>query len=615
MVSFEWLSGTTDLVPRLPDALQLGILHFGSDVVIASCYAAVGAGVIWFLRQRPDFFAANRIHAWLCGVVILAGALSHLVDAVTIWHPISGFQGVVKLFTAVVSLLIVVSFWPLLPALVNFPSIGEMEEANRRLQHEVDAHQTTLRELATIHHELEQRVEQRTREVSEVKARFETALRGGKVYAFSQDRDLRYTWAYSPYGDGAISEMLGRTDEDVLPTTERESVVALKRRVLSSGKPADGEVFYPMPRGRALLSLHVEPTHGPDGRIEGITCAAIDISRLRSLESEQRRLAAEIRTALARYDIALRGSHVTVFTQDRNLRYTSISNVLFGRGQEELLGRADEETFGIQEQRQLVGLKRDVLESGEAKDGEISVLRNGVMQWYDVHLEPLPDLTGAIVGLAGAAVDITERKQSEAHLRLLMRELTHRSKNLLAVIQAMARQTARHVDSTDEFLEQFGARLQALAVSHDLLVQESWYGASLAALTRLQLGHYLDSPRPQISIDGPPVLLRPEAAQSLGLALHELATNAAKYGALSVPGGHVAIRWQQRGDSATDGVEISWAESQGPHVIKPERRGFGSLVVEKNLARALDADVSLDFDPDGVRCRIVIPPAHLLAGR
>lgn len=615
MVSFEALPGIADHASGLPDASQVAILHFGSDVVIASCYAAAGAAVIWFLRQRPDFFAASRVHAWLCGVFILAGALSHVVDAITIWHPLYGFQVAAKLTTAVVSLAIVAVFWPLLPLLVNFPSVGEMEEANRRLQREVDAHQSTLGALEAIHHELEQRVEQRTREVSEVKARFETALRGGKVYAFSQDSELRYTWVYSPYGDESISEMLGRTDEDILPANEREAVIALKRRVLTTGKSADGEVFYPMPRGRALLSLHVEPTHGPDGRVLGVTCAAIDISRLRSLESEQRRLTGELRTALARYDIALRGSHVTVFTQDRNLRYTSISSPLFGRGEDDILGRADEETFGIQEQRQLIGLKRDVLASGDAKDGEISVLRNGAMQWYDVHLEPLPDLTGAIAGLAGAAVDVTERKQSEAHLRLLMRELTHRSKNLLAVIQAMARQTARNVYSTEDFLEQFGARLQALATSHDLLVQESWHGASLTALTRLLLGHYLDSPRPQISIDGPPVLLRPEAAQSLGLALHELATNAAKYGALSVPGGHVAIRWQRRDDPEHDGVEISWAESQGPNVNKPERRGFGSLVVEKNLARALDADVRLDFDPAGVRCRIVIPPAHVLASR
>ena len=109
------------------------------------------------------------------------------------------------------------------------------------------------------------------------------------------------------------------------------------------------------------------------------------------------------------------------------------------------------------------------------------------------------------------------------------------------------------------------------------------------------------------------MVLRPEAAQSVGLALHELAANAAKYGALSVPDGHVDIRWRRGEDE--EGIELSWAESDGPSVRVPDHRGFGSLVVEKNLSRALDADVHLDFDPAGVRCRIVIPPAHLLAGR
>ena len=116
-----------------------------------------------------------------------------------------------------------------------------------------------------------------------------------------------------------------------------------------------------------------------------------------------------------------------------------------------------------------------------------------------------------------------------------MRELTHRSKNLLAVIQAMARQTARHAGSTDGFLNQFSARLQALAASHDLLVRESWHGASLRELIESQLAAYHRQRRRADRLDGDPVALKPEAAQNLGLALHELAVNAAKFGALSVP--------------------------------------------------------------------------------
>src|SRR5262249_44343311 len=149
-------------------------------------------------------------------------------------------------------------------------------------------------------------------------------------------------------------------------------------------------------------------------------------------------------------------------------------------------------------------------------------------------------------------------------LRLLMRELTHRSKNLLAVIQAMARQTARHVGTIDAFLEQFSARLQALARSHDLLVQEEWHGVSLAELVRSQLAPYLDRSGSQITVDGPSVMWRREAAQSLGLALHELAVNAVRLGALSTPAGHVSITWSGQAQHAPPVVEILWVEQNGP---------------------------------------------------
>jgi two-component sensor histidine kinase len=185
----------------------------------------------------------------------------------------------------------------------------------------------------------------------------------------------------------------------------------------------------------------------------------------------------------------------------------------------------------------MMAVKREVLATGEAKRAEVPLEDARGMRWHDLHIEPVRNEANEIVGLTCASVDVTERKEGEAHLRLLLRELTHRSKNLLAVIQAMARQTANHAGSTDAFLKQFGSRLQALAASHDLLVRESWYGASLGELIRSQLSSYLDGAAVQVTIEGPAIALKPEAAQNLGLALHELAINAAKFGALSVPTG------------------------------------------------------------------------------
>lgn len=441
----------------------------------------------------------------------------------------------------------------------------------------------------------------------------QAALAEANIYVFRQDAELRYTWVSGPRGAGV--DLVGRTDEELLSSSDRDAVIAVKKGVLQTGQPADCEVSYALPEGRRLFALHVHPVFGTGQKIVAITTTATDISRLRSLDSKAPDLSQELAATLQRYETALRGSNVTVYTQDRDLRYTSISNPMFELKIDEIIGHTDNEVLPAASRAAIVALKHAALESGSAQDSEVCVQTVSGERWHDLHIEPLRDIMGAIVGLSCAAVDITERKEGEAHLRLLMRELTHRSKNLLAVIQAMARQTARHVGSIDGFLTQFGARLQALATSHDLLVQESWYGVSLLELVRSQLGHYLDRVGTQVSLDGPTAVLKPEAAQSLGLALHELATNAAKYGALSVPGGHVSISWRRLPATEGHGVEICWNEEGGPKVKQPKQRGFGSMVIEQNLTRALDAEVTMDFNPAGLRCRIVIPVMQLSIGR
>jgi PAS domain S-box-containing protein len=339
------------------------------------------------------------------------------------------------------------------------------------------------------------------------------------------------------------------------------------------------------------------------------TLRELEIAR-RDLEGRVAERTLELGLVTARFRTALRGSKIHVFSQDRDLRYTAVSDPMYGLDVDRIVGRTDEEILPAESRSKIMSLKRHALESGEPKDAEISLANGGGSRWFDFHIEPLRGPSG-VIGLTCAAVDITDRKEGEAHLRLLMRELTHRSKNLLAVIQAMARQTARHAGSTEAFLDQFSARLQALATSHDLLIQESWYGVSLSELVRSQLGHYLDRSESQVSIEGVGVILKPEVAQNLGLAFHELATNALKYGALSVPAGRVSIRWRRIEQTTGEAVEIHWSESGGPNVVPPQRRGFGTLVIERNLARSLEAEVEMAFPLEGAQCRIVIPVSQL----
>jgi two-component sensor histidine kinase len=350
-----------------------------------------------------------------------------------------------------------------------------------------------------------------------------------------------------------------------------------------------------------------------------------DESEVSRLRAECRRLQMQVdaqgwelnllRARFGRYETALRGSHVTVFTQDLDLRYTSVTNPILDRSIEDILGRTDREILPADVCARVVALKQEALADGLSKVTELAITDGSGVHWFDLHVEPLRNDGDDIIGLAGAAIDMTERKEGEAHLRLLLRELTHRSKNLLAVIQAMARQTARHTGSTESFLDQFGARLQALASSHDILVRESWYGASIDELIRSQLAMYLDRDGEQVFIEGPAVSLRPEAAQGLGLALHELAVNAAKFGALSVPGGRLSITWERREHGGVPALALDWREQAGPRVKPRRRRGFGSMVIERNLAHALNAEVALDFDPGGVRCHVVIPASQLLGAR
>ena len=215
--------------------------------------------------------------------------------------------------------------------------------------------------------------------------------------------------------------------------------------------------------------------------------------------------------------------------------------------------------------------------------------------------------------LIGVARDITARKQRETHMHLLMREVTHRSKNLLAIIQAMARQTVKDSLTASEFEERFSARLRGLAASHDLLAARDWHGAAIEELARWQLGSVLEKTGSRVSLQGPSVFLKPEAAQNIGLAFNELASNATRFGALSGPAGQVSIEWWLDPQGAEPRrFHISWRESGGPEVAPPQRYGFGHKVVERLAARALDGTVSLTFASAGLQWSMHFPASFVL---
>ncbi len=228
---------------------------------------------------------------------------------------------------------------------------------------------------------------------------------------------------------------------------------------------------------------------------------------------------------------------------------------------------------------------------------------DGIERWIAAKGRGFFDEAGRPTRIVGATVDITGRKRAELHLRLLVNELNHRVKNTLATIQAIAGQTFHAARSLPQAQEAFSARIIALAEAHDLLTRENWEGADLTdLLAQLQTLHGAPG---CFSLAGPAVRLAPRMALSLSMALHELATNAVKYGALSMPSGQVRIDWSVApGPDGGPQLSLTWRESGGPPVSPPSRRGFGSRLIERGLASELSGEAHIDFRPDGVVCRI-----------
>jgi two-component sensor histidine kinase len=219
------------------------------------------------------------------------------------------------------------------------------------------------------------------------------------------------------------------------------------------------------------------------------------------------------------------------------------------------------------------------------------------------------DATSEVIGTAR---DVTDAKLHDAQVHMLMREVTHRSKNLLAIIQAMARQTVKHSLTAADFEERFSARLRGLAFSHEILASQDWRGASVSELVHGHLRPLMEHHASRIRISGPIVFIRPEAAQNIGLALNELSTNAQKFGALAGESGFVSLDWGVDADeTGPQWLRFVWRETGVQQVEPPARRGFGHEVMERVVARALDGTVQTTYPPTGFQWSLRIPVAHI----
>lgn len=342
-------------------------------------------------------------------------------------------------------------------------------------------------------------------------------------------------------------------------------------------------------------------------------------AELEALLNEKRRLsgeaeasALELSQTTQRFETTLRRAPAFVSNQDRQLTYTWVRNPPPGYAIENMLGRDDNGVFPTPLAEVLTLLKANTLATREHGRLEVEIEGENSSRWYEFGVDPMINQAGAVMGITTAAIDISHRKRNEAQLKLLLRDVTHRAKNVLAVVNAIARQTASRTVTKDEFIERFSARVQSLARAHDLLVNEDWHGVRMTELVRSQLSRFEKLLGSRIHCDGPDVTLGPEATQNLGLAIHELAHNAGKYGALSDDKGAVNITWSVTGAGGDRRFHFSWVETGGPEVQDAQRIGFGRTFIERAVGRTLDGSASLVFLPGGVTCNLEIPGYHLL---
>lgn len=558
----------------------LGLHAVAFAALILACLA-MPAGILLLVREgRAPLAESGRLVGSLTGF-FLASAAAYLSGLLALWWPWHVLHGILQALTAGLALWVVVELIGLLAR-------------HRRAWRSADA--------------VPERVS--AADPKATQTYFEIATRNAQISVFAQDRELRYLWLHNPRLGYSEDELIGRSDLEVLPLAGRDRVVEAKLRVLDTGAPETFEIELPEGDSTSWFRFTTTPLADEKGEISQILSTAVDITRAKRLEAMRRDLTDQLSESIQRLAIALRASGVFVFSQDRDLRYLWVSSP-----DEELglrVGDLETETSRAGESRlRSIALKRRVMETAEGGSDEIVVGEGDSQRWFELNVEPARAPDETIVGVTCALTDITDQKRHERQMRVVMRELSHRSKNLMAVIQAVARQTARNVDKVEDFIEGFVQRLRAIASAQDLIVASDWGPTSLRSLVEGQLAHYRPDEEDRILIEGPPVLLSASATQALALALHELATNAIKYGALSTEAGRLEVAWSLVEDETGSILRLLWRERGGPSVERPGKRGFGRMVIEDNLASALSAKAELHFTNEGLDARFEIPFAKL----
>ena len=442
--------------------------------------------------------------------------------------------------------------------------------------------------------------------LEEAHARLASVVRHSNDAIFSvDDEGLISAWnngAVRMYGY-APGEVIGQSVDILIPDEERSA----SRRATADVMSGETRVFQAMRLHKDGSSVAVEISDAPirarDGQVLGISTIHRDIADARRTALADARLAAVVG--------ASHDAIVTLNAQQEIETWNRGAEELFGWTASEVVGRSLSFLVPDDRQREHDGIMKEIDDGKSAVIETVRMTKDATRVAVSLSVSPFVD-GGMNTGAAVTFRDIGDRLARESHVHLLLKELSHRSKNLLAIVQGIARQSAMRTSDFPIFLDNFTARLRALAHAHDLLVQENWHGADMHALVAAQTGAF-EIASNVVRVDGERLLVKPEAAQNIGLSLHELASNALRYGALSAPGGHVEIAWKIVPVEGKRMLRLTWREFGGPVASLPKRSGFGILVLSQITPRALGGIATLDVEEDGLAWVLQAPADNVIS--
>ena len=492
-------------------------------------------------------------------------------------------------------------------------AIQELRISNEELQSINEEYRSTAEELETSKEELQSINEELNTVNTELKGKLDAVacahndlqnlVNATEIGTLFLDGDLRIRML-TP----SVEQLFNVTDSDVgRPISDfthklvHDGVETDAAKVLKDLVPIESEVA--TKDGRWLM-MRLRPYRTVEDRIDGVVVSFVDISERRNAEARRRESEEKYRRLFENMDegyllaevIRDEAGHASdvCYVEANPAARRQVKVDFVGRRLSEVLTDVEPHWWEI---------PVHVLETGDAERAEL--YSRALDQWFDVGATKIDDRHVAIL-----FKDVSERKRNERERELMLHELNHCVKNMLTVVQSIANQTQRTSPDPAAFSTVFGQRIRALSAAHNLLTDEHWTGADLAQLAHAALASFVPGDAARIHAKGPGVRLSPNATVSFAMALHELGTNAVKYGALSTETGRVELSWDIEAASDDDRgarLKVTWNERDGPEVLPPEREGFGQRMLEKGIARELDGHVVLDYTPSGLVCRMSFP--------